>query len=110
MKLLGVKIDRNLNVNLHIIYGNANHRPQTTEVTRLNKFINFNSKTPLIQSFLYSTFDCWFLFWSFTTVKYIATINDVEKIELWVFFDDYENNYKELLAKTNKPKMTGRRL
>ena len=69
VKLLGVQIGDQLNFNLHISSICRSAANQLNALIRLKRFLAFEEKKTLINSYFYSNFNCCPLVWMFSSAK-----------------------------------------
>ena len=106
MKLLGLQLDDKLNFNLHIshIKSAAN---QLNALIRLKKFMNFEEKKILINSYFMANFNYCPLVWMLSNASSLKKIENLQKRFLC---NDYEISYEELLSKSSTSSMNVKRL
>ena len=110
VKLLGIKIDNNLNFDLHIKDICKVASGQLNALCRLKSFLDFKAKYILIQSFIYANFNYCPLIWHFSSSKSLQKIESIQKRALRFLYSDYESDYEALLTKAGKTTMNVYRL
>ena len=83
---------------------------QLNALNRLNRYLDFEEKKILINSFIYDNFNYCPLVWHFRSKNSLNKIGNIRKRALRFLLNDYENDYKILLKKCNKCTMEVRRL
>ena len=108
--LLGIEIDNKLNFEKHVstICKKANN--QLNAICRIGADLGQKEKEILINSFVYSNFNCGPLIWHFTTRKGINKIEKVQERSLKFILNDYDKTYFQLLDISKKPFMEVKRL
>ena len=79
VKLLGVQIDDQLNFNLHIFNICRSAANQLNALIRLKRFLDFEEKKTLINSYFYSNFNCCPLIWMFSSAKPLNKVESLQK-------------------------------
>ena len=109
VKLLGVKIDKNLNFDLHINELCKSASKQLNALLRLNTFLSQKAKKILIESFVYANFNYCPLVWNFASKKSVNKIESIQQRALRFLLNDQDSSYEELLKKSFKSTMTVQR-
>ena len=108
--LLELEIDSELNFIKHIFKLCNNSAGQLNAVNRFNRYLGFEKKKLLINSFIYSNFNYCLLVWRVCSKNSLNKIENVEKRALRFLLNHYECGYKTLLKKGDKYTMELRRL
>ena len=85
VKHLGVHIYNKLNFNLHITKICRSAANQLRALIRLRKFLNFEEKKTLINSYFYANFNHCTLVWMFSSAKSLSKVESLQK-RAYVFF------------------------
>ena len=84
---------------------------QLNALYRINRYLTFEMKTILVNSFIYSNFNYCPLVWHIMPANSIHVIEKIQERLLRFQFDDFHSRYKELLIiKAGKNKMLINRL
>ena len=110
VKLLGVQIDAELNFNLHIANICRSAANQLNALIRLRKFLGFEEKKVLINSYFYSNFNYCPLVWMFSHAKSLKKVEALQKRALRFLYNDYNTPLEEILKKSGKVCMEVNRL
>ena len=102
VKLLRVQIDAELNFNLHIANICRSVADQPNALIRLRKFLGFEEKKVLINSYFYSNFNYCPLVWMFSHAKSLKKVKALQKRALHFLYDDYNSPLEEILKKSGK--------
>ena len=102
VKLLGVQIDAELNFNLHIANICRSAANQLNALIRLRKFLGFEEKKVLINSYFYSNFNYCPLVWMFSHAKSLKKVEALQKRALRFLYNDYNTPLEEILKKSGK--------
>ena len=103
VKLLGTKIVSRLNFEPHVSDLCKSASRQLDVLLKLKLYLTFEARKILIESFVYSNFNCCSLVRNFISAKTINNIESVQKRALQSLFDNYESSYDTLLLKAKKP-------
>ena len=103
VKLLGTKIVSRLNFEPHVSDLCKSASRQLDALLKLKLYLTFEARKILIESFVYSNFNCCSLVRNFISAKTINNIESVQKRALQSLFDNYESSYDTLLLKAKKP-------
>ena len=106
--LLGIEIDNKLNFNSQIGSLCKSVAGQLNTINAYNKYINFEAKKALLESFVQSNFDYCPLVWMLISPKSMIKIESIQERALRLLFDNYNNTYENLLERANKPNMVTR--
>ena len=107
VKLLGVQIDDQLSFNLHICRSAAN---QLNALIRLKRFLDFEEKNTLINSYFYSNFNHFPLVWMFFSAKLLNKVESLQKRALRFLYGIYDFSYEPILKIAGKSIMNVNRL
>ena len=110
VKLLGVKIDNNLNFEQHVNDICKSAAKQLNALLRLKSFLSYHAKKVLLENFVYSNFNYCPLVCNFASAKSVQKIENIQKRALRFLLGDYESSYEDLLSKVSKATMTVQRL
>ena len=108
--ILGLEIDSKLNSDKHISKLCNKIAGQLNALSRLNRYLGFEEKKILINSFIYDNFNYCPLVWHLCSKNSLNKIENIQKRALRFLLNDYESDYKTLLKKSNKCTMEVRRL
>ena len=106
VKHLGLQLDDKLNFNLHISNICKSAANQLNALIRLKKFMNFEEKKILINSYFMANFNYCPLIANYSLKK----IKNLQKRALRFLCNDYEISYEELLSKSSTSSMNVKRL
>ena len=110
VKLLGVQIDDQLNFNLHISNICRSAANQLNALIRLKRFLAFEEKKTLINSYFYSNFNYCPLVWMFSKAKSLNKVKLLQKRALSFLYDNYDSSYGSILKLVGKSKVNVTRL
>ena len=79
VNLLGVQIDNQLNFSLHISNICRSAANQLNALIRLKRFLIFEVKKTLINSYFYSNFNYCLLVWMFSGAKSLNKVESLQK-------------------------------
>ena len=79
VNLLGVQIDNQLNFSLHISNICRSAANQLNALIRLKRFLIFEVKKTLINSYFYSNFNYCLLVWMFSSAKLLNKVESLQK-------------------------------
>ena len=96
VKLLGVQIEAELNFNLHIANICRSAANQLNALIRLRKFLGFEEKKVLINSYFYSNFNYCPLVWMFSHAKSLKKVEALQKKALRFLYNDYNTPLEEI--------------
>ena len=111
--LLGMEIDNSLTFNTHIANLCKKAASQLNVLKRLSRFMGYNERRIIMQSFILSNFNYCALIWHFCFCfeSNTAKIEEIQERALTLVLDDYIPDYSTLLkksvidaSKTNKSK------
>ena len=102
VKLLGIHLDNRLNFNLHINTICKSASNQLNALVRLKKFLSFEQKKVLVNSFIFYNFDNCPLVWFISFSKSLKKIEKLQTPALRFLQNDYHSSYETLLQKSEK--------
>ena len=110
IKFLGINIDNELKFNEHI--GSLCKRvgQQLNSLYRLNKYLTFESKKVLVNSFIFSNFNYCPLVWHITSSISEKKIEKIHERSLRFLYEDFNSSYDQLLERSGKTTMVISRL
>ena len=79
VNLLGVQIDDQLNFSLHVSNICRSAANQLNALIRLKRFLTFEVKKTLINSYFYSNFNYCLLVWMFSSAKSLNKVESLQK-------------------------------
>ena len=85
VKLLGIHLDNRLNFNLHINTICKSASNQLNALVRLKKFLSFEQKKVLVNSFILPNFDYYPLVWFISSAKSLIKAGNLQKHALRFF-------------------------
>ena len=95
VKLLGVEIDDKLNFGQHINCICKSPGNQLNALIRLKRFLGFQDKKVLVNSFVLSNFNYCTLVWMFANSKSLSIIENLPKRALRFMLEDYSSSYEK---------------
>ena len=110
VKALGVYVDNRLTFNEHVRKSSSKAARQLDALSRISKFLNFNSKKLIFQSFIMSNFTYCPLVWHFCGKLNNAKIEKIQERALRIVCNDHMSEYSDLLEKMNTSTMLQSRL
>ena len=105
VNLLGVQIDDQLNFNLYISNICRSAANQLNALIRLKRFLAFEEKKALINSYFYSNFNYCPLVWMFDNAKSSNEVEPLQKRALYFLYDNYDSSYQSILEFAGKSTM-----
>ena len=105
VKLLGLQLDDKLNFNLHISNICKSAGNQLNALIRLKKFMNFEEKKILVNSYFMINLDYCPLVWMLSSASSRKKTEHLQKRALRFFRNDYEISYEELLSESDTSSM-----
>ena len=105
VKLLGVQIDEQVSFNLYICNICRSTANQLNALIRLKRFLAFEKKKTLINSYFYSNFNYCPLVWMFSSTKSLNKVESLQKRALPFFCDNYDSSYEFILKLAAKTTM-----
>ena len=100
-KLLGVKIDQELNFNEHMTLLCKKASQKLNALSRLASSMTFDQRRLIMNSFITSNFSYCPIVWMFHSRKLNERINYIHERSLRIVYKDSKSSIKELLAKDN---------
>ena len=91
VKLLGVEIDNKLNFEQHINHICKSAANQLNALIKLKRFLGFQERKALVNSFVLSNFNYHTLLWMFASSKSLNKIENLHKRALRLMLDDYSS-------------------
>ena len=110
VNLLGVRIDNQLNFNLYISNICRSAANQLNALIRLKRFLDFEEKKTLINSYFYSNFNHCPLVWMFSSAKSLNKVESLQKRALRFLYDNYDSSYESILKIAGKSTVNVNRL
>ena len=110
VNLLGVRIDNQLNFNLYISNICRSAANQLNALIRLKRFLDFEEKKTLINSYFYSNFNHCPLVWMFSSAKSLNKVESLQKRALRFLYDNYDSSYESILKISGKSTVNVNRL
>ena len=110
VKLLGIHLDNRLNFNLHINTICKSASNQLNALVRLKKFLSFEQKKVLVNSFILSNFDYCPLVWFISSAKSLKKVENLQKRAFRFLQNDYHSSHETLLHKSGKTTVNVRNL
>jgi len=110
VSLLGIEIDSKLNFKKHIKHLVKNAGGQLNFLIRNRKFLNYDGKKVVIESFIFANFNYCPLVWHFCPPEAIKQMERIQERAFRFLIGDHDSDYDQLLAKFNKPTLEVRRL
>ena len=103
-------VNPELNFNLQIANICRSAANQLNALIRLRKFLGFEEKKVLINSYFYSNFNYCPLTWMFSHAKSLKKVEALQKRALRFLYDDYNSPSEEIPKKSGKVCMEVNRL
>ena len=110
VKLLGVQIDDQLNFNLHISNNCRSAANQLNSLIGLKRFLAFEEKKTLINSYFYSKFNYCTLVCMFSSAQSRNKVESLQKRAFCFLCDNYDSSYESILKLAEKSTMNVTRL
>ena len=110
VNFLGINIDNELKFDAHIRSLCNKGGQQLNALFRLNRYLTFESKKILVNSFIYSNFNYCPLIWHFTSANSIKMIEKVQERLFRFLYNDFYSSYDDLLRLDGKTTMLVSRL
>lgn len=110
VKLLGLEIDSKLSFDKHVSKLCNKSAGQLNALIRLKKYLRFEERKVLINSFIYSNFNYCPLVWHFCSKDSTKKVENIQKRALRFLLEDYESDYETLLKKSGKCTMKIKRI
>ena len=102
VKLVGVQIGDQLNVNLHISKICRSATNQLNALIRLKRFLVFEENKTLINIYFYSDFNYCPLVWMSSSDKPLNQVESLQKRSLRFPNDNYDSSYESILKLAGK--------
>ena len=102
VRLVGVQTDAKLNFNLYITRVSLSAVGEFNAPFRLRKFLGFEEKNVLKNSYFYSNFTYCSVVWMISHAKSINILRVLQKRELRFLYDDYHSLSEKILKKSRK--------
>ena len=102
VKLLGVKLDYKLNFDPHISDLCKKAANQLNILKRQKRFIGFETRKLLVQSFVYSNFNYCPIVWHFSSAKSLHKVERIQERALRFQYDDHNSSYQELIQRSGR--------
>ena len=100
VKLLGVEIDNKLNFEQHINRICKSAANQLNALIRLKRFLGFQERKALVNSFVLSNFNYCIHVWMFPSSKSHTKIENLHKRTLRFILDNYSSSYERIRKKS----------
>ena len=110
VKFLGINIENDLKFNDHISSLCKKASQQLNSLYKLNRYLTFESKNVLVNSFIYSNFNFCPLVWHITSQNSTRMIEKIQERSLRFLHNDFVSSYEELLKLSGKSTMMINRL
>jgi hypothetical protein len=110
VKLLGIDIDYQLNVDANISTICRKVSQQLNILKRLGSYLNRLTKLTIFHTFIPSNFNFCPLAWHFCTDKNSKKLEKVQERAPRLVYEDYNSSYEELLQKAKVPSLQIRRM
>ena len=107
---MGIQLDDKLNFNQHISNICKSAANQLNALIRLQKFLSFEEKEVLINSYFMANFNYCPLVWMFSNVISLKKIENLQKQALKFLYKSYNTSYEDLLSKSGFSSMNLKRL
>ena len=102
VRLRRVEIDNKLNFEQHINRICKSTANQLNALIRLKRFLGFQERIALVNSFVLSNFNYCTLVMMFASSKSLSKIENLHKRALRFILDDYASSYERILEKSGK--------
>ena len=109
-KLLGIKIDHNLNFKEYIKYLCNKASQKINALSRFASSMNFEQRRLIMNSFVICHFSYCPVVWMFHSRKLNARINRVHERALRVVYRDFDSSFQELLSRDSSTTLHQRNL
>ena len=100
IKFLGINIDNELKFNEHTGSLCKKAGQQLNSLYRLNKYLTFESKKVLVNSFIFSNFNYCPLVWHITLSISEKKIEKIHERSLRFLYEDFNSSYDQLLERS----------
>ena len=98
-KLLGITLDRNINMNKHIKKLCKQASNKLHALARISPFLNERKRKILMKSFITSQFSYCPIIWMYCQRKSNNLINKIHERALRIAYNDFNSDFESLLAK-----------
>ena len=109
-KLLGVKVDHELNFNKHVSSLCKKASQKVNALSRIASYMTFDQRRLILNSFITSHFSYCAIVWMFHSRKLNERINHIHERALRIVYKDFNSSFQELLIKDNSSNIHHRNL
>ena len=109
-KLLGVKVDHELNFNEHVLSLCKKASQKLDAVSRIASCMTFDQRRLILNSFIASHFSYCPIVWMLHSRKLNERINHIHERVLRIVYKDFNSSFQELLIKDNSSNIHHRKL
>ena len=109
-KLLGVKVDHELNFNEHVSSLCKKASQKVNALSRIASYMTFDQRRLILNSFITSHFSYCAIVWMFHSRKLNERINHIHERALRIVYKDFNSPFQELLIKDNSSNIHHRNL
>ena len=99
---MGIEIDNRLNFKIHIHQLVKRAGGQLNFLIRNRKYLNYDAKKVVIESFILANFNYCSLVWHFCSSESMKKLERIQERAFRFLFEDYNSDYDQLLTKINK--------
>ena len=110
VKALGVYIDCKLTFTEHVKQCCTKAARQLNALSRISKYLSINSKKQIFRSFILSNFTYCSIVWHFCGSTNNSKIEKIQERALKLVYNDYDSDYRDLIAKFGTDTMLQSRL
>ena len=100
-KLLGVKVDHELNFNEHVSSLCKRASQKLNALSRIASCMTFDQRRLILNSFITSHFSYCAIVWMFHSRKLNERINHIHERALRIVYKDFNSSFQELLIEDN---------
>ena len=100
-KLLGVKVDHELNFNEHVSSLCKKASQKVNALSRIASYMTFDQRRLILNSFITSHFSYCAIVWMFHSRKLNERINHIHERALRIVYKDFNSSFQELLIEDN---------
>ena len=100
-KLLGVKVDHELNFNEHVSSLCKKASQKLNALSRIASCMTFDQRRLILNSFITSHFSYCLIVWMFHSRKLNERIDHIHERALRIFYKDFNSSFQELLIEDN---------
>ena len=100
-KLLGIKVDHELNFNQHVSSLCKKASQKLNALSRIASCMTFDQKNLILNSFITSRFFYWPTVWMFHSRKLNERINHIHERALRIVYKDFHSSFEELIIQDN---------